>query len=282
MRTVSTINNVKSKEWGLNVQEAYLFSWIYELPSWADSVTIKSDVFYFCSKNKIISELPLISDKSDTIYRYLKTLSSKNLVIIKKIDGKDYISITDLGRTWNDSSKSDYSEINPSKLGNKSELSSEINPTYNNIYSITIIDNITKDNIADFLKKSEKSLNSYLKECFMAKYKLEMSTDFYFTAKESGKLKPIIQKIIFKMKEKSNVETFDIEYIKQAILFFVESSWSVLNGYEKSKFSLSLLDSNFNEVFVKIKNSQNGKPNNQSNQRSTEFKYNVPDPRTGA
>lgn len=279
MRSVSIINNVKANKWGLNIQEAYLFSWIYELPSWADRIIIKSDVFYFCSKGKIVSELPLISDKPDTIYRYLKSLSSKNLVLIKKIDGKDYVSITDLGKTWNDSGQSEYSEKNPNELGKFSELNSDLNPTYNNIYSITIIDNITKDNFADFLKKSEKALNSSLKECFLAKYKKEMNTDFYFTAKESGKLKPIIQKIVFKMKEKSNRENFLFEEIYAAIKFFIESSWSVLSNYEKSKFSLTLIDSNFNDIFVKIKSKSNGEQINTTNQRSTDFRYSVPDPR---
>lgn len=281
MRNVSIINNVKSNQWGLNIQEAYLFSWIYELPSWADRIIIKNDVFYYCSKNKIVSELPLISDKPDTIYRYLKSLSSKNLVIVKKIDGKDYIGITELGKSWNDSSQSERSEKNPSQLGKFSEFNSDLNPTYNNIYSITIIDNITKDNFADFLKKSEKALNSFLKQSFLAKYKSEMNTDFYFTAKESGKLKPLIQKIVFKMKQESQRESFLFEEIQSTILFFIESSWKVLTNYEKSRFSLSLLDSLFNEIFIKIKNLSNGQQINTSNQRSTEFRYSVPDPRTG-
>ena len=77
MRFYNTINNKKSIEWGLNIQCSYLFSWIYELPSWANKVIIGSDVYYFASKNKIIEELPLLTDKLDTVYRYLKILEEK-------------------------------------------------------------------------------------------------------------------------------------------------------------------------------------------------------------
>lgn len=140
MRYSSTINNVKAKEWSLNIQQAYLFSWFYELPSWADKVVIGNDIFYFASKNKAVEELPILTSKKDTMYRYYKQIESLGLVLIKKIDGKDYVAITEKGKLWN-YSKSDTSEINPSGLGNKSVSSSEINPTYNNI----IINNKTSN-----------------------------------------------------------------------------------------------------------------------------------------
>lgn len=283
MKSVSLIQNQKSLEWELSLPEAYLFSWIYELPSWANKVIIGSDVYYFCSKNKIISELPLLSNKVDTVYRYLKSLENKGLIKVKKIDKTDYITLLEKSYKWNEFARqSDYSEINPSLLGNKSEKYSDLNPTYNNIFSITINNNITKDNIPEFLKNSEKALNSFLKQVFMAKYKLEMSTDFYFSAKEAGKLKPIIQKIVFKMKEKSEKETFTIEEIQSAIVFFINAGWLVLTDYEKSKYSLTIIDSNFNEIFLKIKNTQNGQqPINTNNKRTPGFRYDVPDPRAG-
>lgn len=283
MKSVSLIQNQKSHEWGLSIQEAYLFSFLYELPSWADHIPVKGEIFYFCAKSKIIKELPLLSDKEDTIYRHMKSLKDKGLIDIKKIDKMDYVCLTEKSKSWNKfDGKSDYSEKNPSLLGKFSENYSDLNPTYNNIFSITINNNITKDNIPEFLKNSEKALNSFLKQCFMAKYKLEMSTDFYFSAKEAGKLKPIIQKIVFKMKEKSEKETFTIEEIQSAILFFINAGWSILTDYEKSKYSLTIIDSNFNEIFLKIKNTQNGKqPINTNNKRTPGFRYDVPDPRTG-
>lgn len=135
MKYTSLIDNVKSLEWGLNIQEAYLFSWVYSLPSWADKVIICTDVFYFGSKTKAIEDYPLLTDKPDTVYRYYKSLEQKGLILIKKIDGKDYLALTEKSKTWG--SKSDHSEKNPTTLGKKSELNSEKNPTYNSISIIS-------------------------------------------------------------------------------------------------------------------------------------------------
>lgn len=138
MRFYTNINNVKANEWGLNIQQAYLFAWFYELPSWADKVILGTETFYFASKNKALAELPLLTDKVDTIYRYYKQIEQHGLVVIKKIDGRDYISLTEKGKTWN-GTKSEYSEKNPTEIGKKSENHSEKNPTNN-------INNINKEN----------------------------------------------------------------------------------------------------------------------------------------
>lgn len=140
MRYTSTINNVKSKEWGLNIKQAYLFSWIYELPSWAETNTIDGEVYYFSSKTKIIEELSLISDKVDTIYRYLKNLEEFGLIKIKKLGIKDFVLITEKGKTWNSEKNPTLGEISE-ETRKKIRDNSEKNPTYNNI-----IDNIYKDN----------------------------------------------------------------------------------------------------------------------------------------
>lgn len=150
MRYNSTINNVKSLEWELNLQQAYLFSWLYELPSWADKVIIENEIYYFASKNKACEELPILTDKTDTMYRYYKQLEEKQLILIKKIDGKDYISLTLKAKKWNLSIQSEESEKNP---GNESEKVSDLNPTYNNINSNNKIirnkDNLKSDLFSD-------------------------------------------------------------------------------------------------------------------------------------
>jgi hypothetical protein len=124
MRYNTLINNVKASEWGLNLSLAYLFAWLYELPSWAEKVTIGNDVYYFASRNKACEELSLLTDKKDTMYRYYKKLVDLGLIRIKKIDNKDYINLTDKAKTWNDAKHflSETSEKNPN---------SEKNPTYN-------------------------------------------------------------------------------------------------------------------------------------------------------
>lgn len=129
MKYTSCIDNVRAVEWGLNLQEAYAFSFCYSLPSWAETLIIGGEVWYFGSRNKAMEEIPLLTDKPDTVYRHYKALSNKGIIEWKKVDGKDCIRITAKGKQWN------TSEINP-PLGNKSEYtrknirkSSEINPT---------------------------------------------------------------------------------------------------------------------------------------------------------
>ena len=139
MRYTSSIDNVFSKKHSLTLQEAYVFSFLYTLPSWADKIIIGSDVYYFAARQKACEEIPLVTDKPDTMYRYYKALAKKGLVVFKKIDGKDYMCITNLGKKWG--VKSEHSENNPNELGKSSESNSENNPTYKN----TINNKNTKD-----------------------------------------------------------------------------------------------------------------------------------------
>ena len=176
MRYNSLINNKKSTEWGLDIKLAYLFSWFYELPSWAEKVIISNETYYFASKNKAISELPLLTDKLDTMYRYYKQIESLGLIKIKKIETKDYITLTEKGKTWN--LQSEHSEINPNLLGNKSENNSDKNPTYNitstnnktiNKYSFkkSLIDyGFKKELVLDWLEVRKKKKSSNTKTAF--------------------------------------------------------------------------------------------------------------------
>jgi len=154
MKYNSSIDNITAQKWGLNISQAYIFDWIYSLPSWADKLIQNEEIYYFASRNLACKELPLLTDKADTIYRYFRQLEGIGVVKYKKINGKDYLKLTEKGRLWNRFSEAKQvktkvdnseinpnSEMNPSKLGNKSESNSEINPTYNN----TIIDNNTID-----------------------------------------------------------------------------------------------------------------------------------------
>lgn len=117
MKYWTNIDNKRAIEWKLSLQEAYLFDWMYSLQSGADKITINGVDYFFASKSEAIKEMPILTNKVDTMYRYYKGLETKDLIIIKKVGGKDYISLTDKAKIW----------------GRKSEYNSENNPTYNNI-----------------------------------------------------------------------------------------------------------------------------------------------------
>lgn len=113
------INQPCAVEWGLNLPEALLFGFLFNVPSWADPVTVAGNTYYRLAKSKILTELPLLTDKPDTAYRLLKVLRDKGLVRVSRFDGVQYIALTDKARTWN---------------GNDSSvIESDINQTHGNI-----------------------------------------------------------------------------------------------------------------------------------------------------
>lgn len=152
MTYTSSIDNITSKRWGLNLSEAYLFSFIFYAPTWCELIMINSNQFYFLSRTKVVEQLSFF-DKTDTVYRLFKSLEKKGVIIHKKVGQKDAIKITKKGLSWNqikpveNSEKFPNSEKNPEKLGKKSEKTrknfrknSEKNPTYNNTINNSTID----------------------------------------------------------------------------------------------------------------------------------------------
>lgn len=169
MRYYITIDNVRSIEWGLSLQESYLFSWMFSLPSWAKSSIIDDGIFYFASKVKACEELPMLSNKIDTMYRYYSSLEKKGLIVIKKIDNKDFIMLTEKAKQWNCYNpfqlgfKSEGSEIIPEILVNNSESSSE-NFTTDNIYNSNNINKEIITNSDDETAHSETEVSSLAAE----------------------------------------------------------------------------------------------------------------------
>jgi len=145
MQYTITINQTKSLEWGLNSQQAMLFAFVYECPSWANPMKTEDGIFYALSKAKIVSELPLLSGKPDTAYRMLKALEDFGLINLSSTPKITLLRLTDKGREWNrkhDGSENypsnpeggrkkirGTSEKNPSKVGKLSEVRSDISPT---------------------------------------------------------------------------------------------------------------------------------------------------------
>lgn len=156
MQIITQINNVKCLEWGLNANQGALFDMLNQSASWAKTVVIDGEVWYWVSRNKVIEELPLYYTKPDTVYRHLKALDKSGLVRHQKHGDKDLIMLTEKGKTWNNkvidnlpqnNSKNDdknSSDSNPT-LGNKSENarieirnSSDSNPTYQHTNSSAV------------------------------------------------------------------------------------------------------------------------------------------------
>lgn len=183
------------KHW-LKFEHASLLVLFMKSQTWADTMEYEGKVYYRLNMTKIKSDLPILSDKDDTIYRYIKTLIEKWMV--EKVPKVDYYRCTTLWIEYdyhtttinNNDSQSDESEKNPTPIGKKSE--SEKFPTYNNTnvkdnndYSITnnILskDNTTSDDVVDIDKvdlissdplntEKEKEKNSAKKEKEVVEY----------------------------------------------------------------------------------------------------------------
>lgn len=142
------INQMQAIEIGIkNVQEALIFDFLSNR-SFGDEVIVENTVWYFISRTKIVTELPILNLKKDTVYRYFKSLEKAGLIFYKTDKKRDLIRISAKGKKYySDSVDYTMSEKNPSyyvgkksenekKLGKKSEKKSEKNPTYNTTMNI--------------------------------------------------------------------------------------------------------------------------------------------------
>jgi uncharacterized phage protein (TIGR02220 family) len=140
------INNIKALEWKLNANQAALFDLLNQLSSWAEAVTINGDTFYFVSREKIISELPLFYSKADTVYRHFKEFAIKGLIVYLKLNGKNLVKLTQKGKEWNFR----HSKIDPNageqfeKIRIQIQKNSDSNPNIS--YNNNISNNHTKNN----------------------------------------------------------------------------------------------------------------------------------------
>jgi len=146
MQYTVTINQVKALEWGLNSQQALLFAFVYESPSWANPIKTDTGIYFALSKSKIVEELPLLTDKPDTAYRLLKALRDAGLIELSSTSSITLIRLTEKAKEWNrkldgsekyptsdaiDGRKKIRSTLDksPSKVGKKSDAGSEKSPT---------------------------------------------------------------------------------------------------------------------------------------------------------
>jgi len=146
------INVAFAKEYSLSFEHCALLKFFMMLPNRSDYTNNEWVMYYRANMKKIHEQLPLLSDKDDTVYRYIKALIDKWL--LQKLNKIDYYRVTDLWLKYElIGNKSEQPEINPIPTGNKSDTVPEINPTYNNtIYNKNIIDSL------DFFSDEVKGL----------------------------------------------------------------------------------------------------------------------------
>lgn len=145
------------KYW-ISFEQASILVLILKLSNWAEKMEYEWETYFRLNIAKIKQDLPMLSSKQDTIYRYIKRLS--DLWIIKKVPKLDYYRPTNIWIMYDYNCESDSSEINPIPVGNKSDTSSEINPIYNNTNINNNTNNKESNNILSDSSGQEKTLEN--------------------------------------------------------------------------------------------------------------------------
>lgn len=129
MQYLVAINQARAVEWGLNAQQAMLFAFLHQVPTWADARQLDGQTFYNVSKSKVVAELPLLTDKQDTAYRLMKQLAVLGVIQITSCDNRTYMRLTEKGKTWNRGAPKAGSEKSPTLNRAADSQGSEKYPT---------------------------------------------------------------------------------------------------------------------------------------------------------
>ncbi|NHM07654.1 hypothetical protein G4D82_10505 [Flavobacterium sp. CYK-4] len=179
MRFNIVINQDRCIKFKLNVSQAALMSVLTEVSSWASEKAINGKTYWWVSRNKVIEQLPLFYEKPDTVYRHFKYLAAIGLVEYENEKRRDYLRLTEKGKRWNKlGNESEFainSEMNPSKLGNESELVKQVivsdfelvKPAFSEMNPTNNIDNIIND-------KSVETALEFLQLNFSSRYETWM------------------------------------------------------------------------------------------------------------
>jgi DNA-binding PadR family transcriptional regulator len=163
MKYTILIDQVKSLEWELSLSEAAMFAFVYNLSSWAEPIYVNGQTWYFGSRNKAVEEVPIVTDKPDTVYRLYKSLQAKGLIEWQKFGEKDCIRLTDIGRQWNTVSETtDGKKSEPTRK--KIRVKTEKNPTYNRTKDNRTNDNSSFSNEKGFPENSTENIGDVAAE----------------------------------------------------------------------------------------------------------------------
>lgn len=172
MRRFSNIDNEFMMNHELSLAETYVLEWMLNLPIWADKIIVSKTTIYFASKNKACEDLPMITTKKDTMYRYYKNLEQKDLIKNHKVANKDFIEILPKCSEWNSIRRTD---LNPDQSGQESENKSDELPT-NSISNNSISNNSDLFSQKEQVESIPKQVIKFLNEEKPGKTPFQMSS----------------------------------------------------------------------------------------------------------
>ena len=141
MKFTININQKIAQRFKLKLTEACLLDFIVELPSWGREIYIDGKVWYFCSRNKVVEELPLVFKSSDRVYRLFKELTEKNIILYRKYEGKDVVRFDKNAVFFSRESKENLLGKNPEKVSDSGKIPSKFGKNPENAYSWSDVEN---------------------------------------------------------------------------------------------------------------------------------------------
>jgi len=288
MKYTISIDQTHSIEWGLSLSEAAMFSFLYSVPSWAEQIFVDNQVWFFASRNKAIDEMPIISDKSDTVYRLYKSLQNKGVIDWKKFGEKDCIRITEKGKQWNSlkTTLGKKSEDTRKNIRNNSEnnpINNTDNKTINNTDNIEcekpftppqpkIKNSFSRQSIHDSISHEQglKEKENCAKEKETRAEPPEPSETYsafvaYCQAYENCAMVTLPKNkqgnYVMTAKDGSNCKKL-VAWIKQVavvegtmdamVAAFTKAAWHVSDKFMKNNFSISMIYSQANAIYTKF------------------------------
>lgn len=95
------INQVKAIEWGLSLEQAALFAFLYEMPSHAEETLIDGKCYCCITERYFQDNTSLYGDPS-AVKQHLKHLINAGLIDMEHGEkSRIYIRTTEKGRLWN-------------------------------------------------------------------------------------------------------------------------------------------------------------------------------------
>ncbi|MFY9074116.1 hypothetical protein OZZ08_04065 [Malaciobacter mytili] len=261
MKYQLNVNQQQAIELGItHINQALIFDLLTTVASWAETIVIDDEVFYWVSRQTISSELKLLGLKNDTVYRNLKKLDNLGLINYKKYGKKDCIKITKLGKKYlSKPNESAMSDSNPNhyvgnksekkvKLESKSERKLNSNPTYPLTNKIIEEEERKREQLEI---KFQKFLNYFIK-WLKQENNIKINNLYSYKKTLIERFQQRQEKIIYLFDEflKSNffieIQTID-KYFQDKVIKTLEIRESSNNYY------FHLYDSNNNHQIIEVK-----------------------------
>lgn len=151
MKFAININQKQAQRFKLKLNEACLLDYIICLPSWAKEIYIDGKVWYFCGRNKVVTELPLVFNSADRVYRLLKDLDAKNIIFYRKYEGKDIVRFNKNVASFVKEKQDIELGKNPEKESNSGKIPSKFGKNPENAHVGSAVENTSS--VSDFSGK---------------------------------------------------------------------------------------------------------------------------------